>query len=90
MAAVFVMPAGATEQVDITVMACMFALTSAEARLLGLFAAGMDVEDAAIKLGVSVATVKTHRTRMFAKIGVQRRADCLQALRRLLPPLKVL
>jgi DNA-binding CsgD family transcriptional regulator len=42
--------------------------------------------EAAANLGISAATAKTHRTHLFAKMGVKRRADLLVMLARLIPP----
>jgi DNA-binding CsgD family transcriptional regulator len=85
-AAVFVLPIDAPEPVDLQLVARMFSLTPAEGRLLSLLAAGADMAEAAAKLGISAATAKTHRTHLFAKMGVKRRADLLVMLARLIPP----
>lgn len=86
-AAVFVMPADAPGPMDVALVARMFALTPAEERLLRNLASGADVGEASMTLGISLATAKTHRTRLFAKLGVKRRADLLALLARLVPPL---
>ncbi len=87
-AAVFIMPADAPQPMDLGLVARMFSLTPAETRVLSRLAAGDGVAEAAIVLGISEATAKTHRTHVFAKMNVKRRADLLALLAQLLPPLQ--
>jgi len=63
-------PAAATE-----IVRALFALTPTEARVFEEIAAGRSREEAAMKLGVSVVTVKTHLLRVYAKLDVKRQAD---------------
>lgn len=86
-AAVFVMPADAPRPVDLDLVARMFSLTPAEGRMLGHLAAGAGIPQAAVALGIGEATAKTHRTRLFAKMGVARQTDLMALLARLIPPL---
>jgi DNA-binding CsgD family transcriptional regulator len=87
-AAVFVLPIDAPEPVDLALVARIFSLTPAEGRVLNLLAAGDDVAEAAARLNISEATAKTHRTHLFAKMGVKRRADLVTLLARLVPPVQ--
>jgi DNA-binding CsgD family transcriptional regulator/PAS domain-containing protein len=84
-AAVFV-ASGAAATPDLAAIARQFALTAAELRLLGLLLAGATVADAAVALGVSLATVKTHLGRLFGKTGTARQAELLALVWRLTPP----
>jgi DNA-binding CsgD family transcriptional regulator/PAS domain-containing protein len=86
-AAVFVMPVDTPKPVDLRLVARMFSLTPAESRLLGHLATGSGIPETAARLGISEATAKTHRTRLFAKMGVARQTDLLAVLARLIPPL---
>lgn len=85
-AAVFVMSADMPRSAGLDVVARMFSLTPAESRLLGYLAAGDDIAKAAAGMGIAEATAKTHRTHLFAKMDVKRRADLLALLARLVPP----
>ena len=87
-AAVFVMPVDAPQPVDLGVVARMFSLTPAEGRLLSYLAAGASITEVAASLGIAEATAKTHRTHIFAKVGVKRRAELLTMLAQLIPPLR--
>jgi DNA-binding NarL/FixJ family response regulator len=51
------------------------ALTERETRILELLALGCDNNQIAEELTVSIATVKTHMSRMFEKLGVRSRAQ---------------
>jgi DNA-binding CsgD family transcriptional regulator len=87
-AAIFVMPADTPQPVDLAVVARMFSLTPAEGRVLSHLAASANIPEVAAMLGISEATAKTHRTRLFAKMGVSRRAELLVMLAQLIPPLR--
>jgi DNA-binding CsgD family transcriptional regulator len=85
-AAVFIAPAGTPLPVDLGTVARMFALTPAETRQLDQLMAGATLAEAATALGVSKATVRTHREHIFAKTGVSRRSDLVALVGRLVPP----
>lgn len=87
-AAVFVMPSDTPQPVDLGVVARMFSLTPAEGRVLSHLAASANIPEIAAMLGITEATAKTHRTRLFAKMGVSRRAELLVMLAQLIPPLR--
>ncbi len=58
----------------------MFHLTAAEAKLVQQLLMGLSADEAAQQLGVSVNTVKTQLKQVFAKCGVKRQAELLQAI----------
>ncbi|UFN49653.1 helix-turn-helix transcriptional regulator [Roseomonas sp. OT10] len=62
-----------------------FGLTGAEARVAWLIAGGMSVPQAAARLGVSPATVKTHLAGCFGKTGLRSQTS-LARLLSALPP----
>lgn len=74
-AAVFVAPNMPGLPAGCDVLAPLFNLTPAEARVFELIAAGRTVAEAAQALGVSASTIKTHLLRLFDKLGVRRQAD---------------
>lgn len=57
------------------------ALTAREAEVARLVAAGARNAEIASRLGLSVATVKTHLTRVYAKVGVRSRTQLTILLR---------
>lgn len=74
-AAVFVAPTMPGLPARGDVLASLFNLTPAEARVFELIAAGRTSAEAARALGVGASTVKTHLLRLFDKLGVRRQAD---------------
>jgi DNA-binding CsgD family transcriptional regulator len=53
-------------------------ITPRELEILGLIAAGLSNRDIAERLFVSESTVKTHTSRLFDKLGAQRRTQAVQ------------
>jgi DNA-binding CsgD family transcriptional regulator len=62
-------------------------ITPREHEILGLIAEGLSNREIGLRLFVSENTVKTHSSRLFAKLGVNRRVQAVQKGRelRLLP-----
>ena len=87
-AAVFVTRVEPALPIDVGIAARIFGFTPAETRLLKQLMAGASLAEAAAALGVSVATVKTHRNHIFMKAGVSRRTELLTLIGRLLPPIR--
>lgn len=56
-------------------------LTPAEARLLPLLATHLTLAEMALKLSVSVSTVKSHVTHVFEKLDVGTRSDAVKRAR---------
>lgn len=87
-AAVFVASAGEPAPADIGTVARVFGLTPTETRLLEHLVTGDSLSRIALTLGVTVATAKTHRRHIFAKMGVARRTDLLALVGRLVPAVR--
>lgn len=85
-AAVFVVPAGTPLRADLGAVARIFGLTPAETRMLEHLANGRSLTDAAGSIGIGTTTAKTHRSRIFAKMGVARHAELMALVQRLVPP----
>lgn len=59
------------------------AITPRELEILGLIAEGLSNKEIAARAFVSENTVKTHSSRVFDKLGVQRRTQAVQLAKRL-------
>jgi two-component system, NarL family, nitrate/nitrite response regulator NarL len=55
-------------------------LTSRERQVLSFLSGGLTNQEIALKLGLSVKTVKQHKTLLFAKIGVRNRVEATAVL----------
>jgi DNA-binding CsgD family transcriptional regulator len=64
-----------------------YQLTSAEARVAAIFAAGFGTVGASQHLGVSENTVKTHAKRIYEKMGLKGHGDLVQLFGRLAVPI---
>jgi DNA-binding CsgD family transcriptional regulator len=64
-----------------------FGLSPAEARMLARLVAGETPAEAALALGITLATAKTHLARLLAKTGTGRQADLRALVARLCPAL---
>jgi len=58
----------------------LYALTRAEARLAMMLANGFSIADAAESLGLTEGSARTYSKRIYAKMGVNRQAELVQAL----------
>lgn len=82
-AAVFVAQADAPLIPPTEVVAALFDLTPAEARVFERIITDRTVARAAASLGVGASTVKTHLLRIYDKVGVRRQADLITSQHRL-------
>ncbi|HEY0778303.1 MAG TPA: helix-turn-helix transcriptional regulator [Gemmatirosa sp.] len=57
------------------IVAALYGLTPAEARVFALIAAGHTPAEAADALGVAASTLRTHLLRVYTKLGVHRQSD---------------
>lgn len=77
-AAVFVSQIDTPFVAPTEMIAALFGLTPAEARVFDNLVSGNSVIETALALNVQRSTIKTHLLRLYAKIGVKRQADLLQ------------
>ena len=77
-AAIFVAPAAQPLPVAEEVIALLFDLTPAEARVFTRVANGDSVAQMSRSLGISQSTVKTHLLRLFAKTGTRRQGELVK------------
>jgi len=67
-------------ELDSSKLRRLYKLTPAEARLAAHLAQGSRLEDAAVDLGVSLNTVRTHLKRIFSKTGTDRQAELVRLI----------
>jgi DNA-binding CsgD family transcriptional regulator/PAS domain-containing protein len=84
-AAVFVAQADAPFVAPTEVVASLFDLTPAEARVFEQIAGGRTLAEVAEALGVERSTVKTHLLRIYDKVGVRRQGALIQIAASLAP-----
>ncbi|RUW88179.1 helix-turn-helix transcriptional regulator [Mesorhizobium sp. M7A.F.Ca.US.010.02.1.1] len=77
-AAVFVSTTTSSSPLPEAVLATLFDLTPAEARVLLRIGSGLSASKSALALGVGENTLKTHLNRIFAKTGTRRQADLVK------------
>ncbi len=70
LAAIFVTTNGASVPPALEVLSALSGMTSREARIALMIADGQSPNEAAIALGISVNTLRTHLARIFEKTGV--------------------
>lgn len=69
-------------------LAELYGLTTAEQKILELVAEGAAPQDAADRLNVSLATVKTHLQHVFAKTNTGRQADLVRLVAQATAPIR--
>jgi DNA-binding CsgD family transcriptional regulator len=77
---VIVHDTGEHRHADVAMLAGVYGLTEAEARLASALSAGHSVESAAATLGVQVNTARSQLKSVFRKIGVNRQQDLVRLL----------
>jgi DNA-binding CsgD family transcriptional regulator/PAS domain-containing protein len=77
---------GATPPID--AFGLLYGLTAAERHVLEHIAESQSPQETADRLGVSLATVKTHLQKLFAKTNTRRQADLISLVARSTAPLK--
>ncbi|MER9307027.1 helix-turn-helix transcriptional regulator [Mesorhizobium sp. M0293] len=77
-AAVFVSTTTSSSPLPEAVLATLFDLTPAEARVLLRIGSGLSASKSALALGIGENTLKTHLNRIFAKTGTRRQADLVK------------
>ncbi len=89
-AAVFIATeqAGAPPTQD--VLATLYDLTPAEARLMVMMGDGVSTAHAAQRLNVTENTIKTHLARVYSKTGVARQSELVKLVSALAPPVDLL
>lgn len=70
-----------------TVVAALFGLTPAEARVFDCVSRGRSRAETAAELGVAPSTVQTHLLRIFEKVGVNRQVELVRLAATLASPL---
>jgi DNA-binding CsgD family transcriptional regulator len=86
-AAVFINTPEPRAILDMRAMAKTYGLTPAEARVAErLLAGAANLANVAASLDVSLTTVKTHLSQVFAKTGVSRQSDLIAMMHRMTPP----
>lgn len=79
----FVFTAGGGAGPSAPLLQALWGLTPAEARVAAELALGDGEADIARRLGIAPSSLKTHRRRIFEKIGVTRRGQLVRLLARL-------
>lgn len=86
-AAVFIARADTPFVAPGRIVAALFDLTPAEARVFAHIAEGETLADTATRLGVQRSTAKTHLLRIYDKMGVSRQADLVHIAAALTAPI---
>lgn len=84
--AIFVRELGDSSPFPGELLVKRYGITPAECRVLILLAKGMTPREAAVTLGISEATAKTHLQRLFQKTATQRQADLVRLVTTALAP----
>lgn len=67
----------------------VYGLTPAEYRVLSVLVEGLTPNEVADRLGLAIATVRTHIRRVLEKTGTARQADLMAEIARVLPPIRM-
>ena len=87
-AAVFIQDPAEGPKLALDALAELYGLTTAEQKVLELVAEGAAPQDAADRLNVSVATVKSHLQHVFAKTNTGRQADLVRLVAQATAPIR--
>lgn len=85
-AAIFISTSTAGVPPHQQVLATLYDLTPAEARVMSLVGAGVTASLAAAELGVTENTIKTHLARVYSKTGVARQSELVRLVGALASP----
>lgn len=66
--------------IERTVLTALYALTPAEARVADLLWKGMEVQEVANSLAISVKTARFHTKRVLTKTGTRRQAELMRLM----------
>lgn len=78
--ALLLVASGQSMALSADALVTMYGLTPAESRLAQRLVLGADLEEACQTLAISVNTAKTHLKRVYAKVGVRRQSELVQAV----------
>jgi DNA-binding CsgD family transcriptional regulator/PAS domain-containing protein len=84
--AIFLSSGDAASLPQASVLATLFDLTPMEAKVMASLGGGMDRTEAAISLGLSENTVKTHLSRIFTKTETSRQTDLVRLMHAISSP----
>jgi DNA-binding CsgD family transcriptional regulator len=87
--AVFISDPSQQAEAPVQVITQLFGLTPAEANLSMLLANGLTLEEAAVELGISRNTARTHLRSVFGKTGVSRQTLLVRLILKSVAPLAV-
>jgi DNA-binding CsgD family transcriptional regulator len=87
-AAIFIQDPAENPKPPLDALAELYGLTAAERKVLELVAEGAAPQDAADRLSVSLATVKTHLQHVFAKTNTGRQADLVRLVAQATAPIR--
>ena len=88
MAVIIATPLSAPSAPPVALLAGLFDLSPAEARIAGAILEGKSVDAVALALGLTVTTVRSYLKSVFVKTGVRRQAELVHfGLRAAVPPL---
>jgi DNA-binding CsgD family transcriptional regulator len=74
-AAVYIIDPRLPQQIDLENLAVLFEFTQAEASLAARLANGRTLHEAAVEVGVSMNTIRTHLKHALEKSGCRRQAE---------------